>query len=124
MLPSELRETNAEYTPNTSLGVVLDLTAVDHVDSPGIHILYRLSESLRDRGLALRSVIPPRRAAGDVLRPAGVVTNPKPSTASTKASASWPRAGRRISSPGERHPRRAQALASSPCLSRRGPTWS
>jgi anti-sigma B factor antagonist len=68
----ELREAITDYTPNDSLGVVLDLTAVDYVDSAGIHMLYRLGESLRQRGLALRIVIPPESAASDALRLAGI----------------------------------------------------
>jgi anti-anti-sigma factor len=68
----ELREAIAAYTPNDSLGVVLDLTSVDYVDSAGIHMLYRLAESLRHRGLALRIVIPPESAASDALRLAGI----------------------------------------------------
>jgi anti-sigma B factor antagonist len=67
-----LREAIADYTPNDYLGVVLDLSSVDYVDSAGIHMLYRLGESLRQRGLALRIVIPPESAASDALRLAGV----------------------------------------------------
>ena len=69
---AELREAIADYTPNESLGVVLDLTSVDYVDSAGIQMLYRLGESLRRRGMALRIVIPPQSAASDALRLAGV----------------------------------------------------
>ena len=72
---NELREAISDYTPNTSLGVVLDLTAVDYVDSSGIHMLYRLSESLGRRGLALRIVIPPESAASDALRLAGITAH-------------------------------------------------
>jgi anti-sigma B factor antagonist len=68
----ELREAITNYTPNDCLGVVLDLTSVDYVDSAGIHMLYRLGESLRHRGLALRIVIPPESAASDALRLAGI----------------------------------------------------
>lgn len=68
----ELREAITDYTPNDSVGVVLDLTWVDYVDSAGIHMLYRLGESLRQRGLALRIVIPPDSVASDALRLAGI----------------------------------------------------
>ena len=68
----ELRDAITDATPSDSLGVVLDLTAVDYVDSAGIHMLYRLGESLRQRGLALRIVIPPQSAASDALRLAGI----------------------------------------------------
>lgn len=72
---SELREAISDYTPNTALGVVVDLTAVDYVDSSGIHMLYSLSESLHRRGLALRIVIPPESAACDALRLAGITAH-------------------------------------------------
>ena len=68
----ELREAIADYTPNDSLGVVLDFASVDYVDSAGIHMIYRLGESLRQRRLALRIVIPPGSAASDALRLAGI----------------------------------------------------
>lgn len=67
-----LLESITDFTPNTSLGVVLDLSDVDYVDSAGIHMLYRLGESLRNRGQSLRVVIPPRSTAADALRLAGV----------------------------------------------------
>jgi anti-anti-sigma factor len=54
------------------LGVVLDLSAVDYIDSAGIHLVYRLGESLRARGQTLRIVIPPESPASDALRLAGV----------------------------------------------------
>lgn len=69
---TELRESITEHTPNASPGVVLDLSAVDYVDSAGIHMLYRLSESLRNRGQVLRVVIPPGSPAADALKLAGI----------------------------------------------------
>lgn len=69
---TDIREAIAETTPNDALGVVLDLSAVDYVDSAGIHLLYRLGESLRNRGQTLRVVIPPQSAASDALRLAGI----------------------------------------------------
>lgn len=69
---TDLRTAIAEGTPNGALGVLLDLSDVEYVDSAGIHMLYRLGESLRNRGQALRVVIPPQSAASDALRLAGV----------------------------------------------------
>jgi anti-sigma B factor antagonist len=69
---TRLRTAIAEATPNGALGVLLDLSDVEYVDSSGIHMLYRLGESLRNRGQALRVVIPPKSAASDALRLAGV----------------------------------------------------
>ena len=67
-----LRTAITDGTPNEARGVVLDLSATDYVDSAGIHLLYRLGESLRNRGQTLRVVIPPDSPAADALRLAGV----------------------------------------------------
>jgi anti-sigma B factor antagonist len=69
---TDLRDAINDATPNDALGVVLDLSDVDYVDSAGIHLLYRLGESLRNRGQTLRIVIPAQSAASDSLRLAGV----------------------------------------------------
>jgi anti-anti-sigma factor len=68
----ELRGAILDATPNDALGLVLDLSAVDYIDSAGIHFLYRLGDSLRSRGQTLRVVIPPSSPASDTLRLAGV----------------------------------------------------
>jgi anti-anti-sigma factor len=62
----------AQGTPNDALGVVLDLSAVEYLDSAGIHLLYRLRESLRARGQALKLVIPADSPVNSALRLAGV----------------------------------------------------
>ncbi len=68
----ELRSAIIEATPNDALGLVLDLTSADYIDSAGIHLLYRLGDNLRARGQTLRVVIPPTSPASDTLRLAGV----------------------------------------------------
>jgi anti-anti-sigma factor len=69
---AELRKAILEATPNEALGCVLDFTALDYIDSAGIHLLYRLGDNLRSRGQTLRVVIPPGSPASDALRLAGV----------------------------------------------------
>jgi anti-anti-sigma factor len=61
-----------EATPNTALGVVLDLSRVDYLDSAGIHLIYRLRQNLRARGQTLVLVIPADSPVQDSLRLAGV----------------------------------------------------
>jgi anti-sigma B factor antagonist len=61
-----------EVTPNTALGVVVDLSRVDYLDSAGIHLIYRLRENLRARGQKLMLVIPADSPVQDSLRLAGV----------------------------------------------------
>jgi anti-sigma B factor antagonist len=67
-----LRTAITDSTPNDALGVVLDLGDLDYIDSAGIHLLYRLGDSLRNRGQTLRVVIPPSSIASDTLRLAGI----------------------------------------------------
>jgi anti-sigma B factor antagonist len=69
---TDLRNALTEVTPNDALGMVLDLSSVDYIDSAGIHLLYRLGEALRDRGQTLRVVVPTDSAAHDALRLAGI----------------------------------------------------
>lgn len=69
---ADLRSAITEATPTAAAGVVLDLTDVDYIDSAGIHLLYRLGEVLRNRGQALRVVVPPTSPTSDALRLAGV----------------------------------------------------
>lgn len=61
-----------EATPNTAVGVVLDLSHVDYLDSAGIHLIYRLRENLRARGQKLMLAIPADSPVQDSLRLAGV----------------------------------------------------
>ena len=49
----------AEATPNHVLALILDVSALDYLDSAGIHLIYKLREKLRARGQTLRLVIPP-----------------------------------------------------------------
>jgi anti-sigma B factor antagonist len=69
---SQICDAIGEATPNTALGVVLDLSPVDYLDSAGIHLIYRLRENLRARGQKLLLVIPLDSPVQDSLRLAGV----------------------------------------------------
>ena len=64
-----------EATPNHALALILDVSALDYLDSAGIHLIYKLREKLRARGQALRLVIPADSPANDALRLAGVSRN-------------------------------------------------
>jgi anti-anti-sigma factor len=65
----------AEATPNHALGLILDVSDLDYLDSAGIHLVYKLREKLRARSQTLRLVIPPHSPANDALRLAGVSGN-------------------------------------------------
>jgi anti-sigma B factor antagonist len=69
---TQLYDAIGAATSNTAHGVVLDLTAVDYLDSAGIHLIYRLRESLRARGQKLMLVIPAQSPVQGSLRLAGV----------------------------------------------------
>jgi anti-sigma B factor antagonist len=61
-----------ESTPNRALALILDVSALDYLDSAGIHLVYRLREKLQARGQSLRLVIPAESPANDALRLAGI----------------------------------------------------
>ena len=65
----------AEATPNQALALILDVSALDYLDSAGIHLVYKLREKLRARGQTLRLVIQDDSPANDALRLAGVPRN-------------------------------------------------
>lgn len=61
-----------EALPNQALGLVLDLAAVEYLDSSGIQLIYRLREDLRTRGQVLRLVVPAGSPSHGAMRLAGV----------------------------------------------------
>lgn len=61
-----------EAVPNSSRGLIVDLGAVDYLDSAGIRLIYELREKVRTRGQTLLLVIPANSPAKDALRLAGV----------------------------------------------------
>jgi anti-anti-sigma factor len=58
--------------PNHALGLVLDLSEVDFLDSAGIQLIYQLREDLRARGQILQLVIPPTSPTSDALMLGGI----------------------------------------------------
>jgi len=62
----------AESTPNHALALILDVSALDYLDSAGIHLIYKLREKLRARNQGLTLVIPAESPSNDALRLAGV----------------------------------------------------
>ncbi len=61
-----------DETPNDAHGLVFDLSGIDYLDSAGIHLLYRLRESMRARGLTLAIVLPRESPVFGALRLAGI----------------------------------------------------
>jgi anti-anti-sigma factor len=62
----------ADRVPNEALGLVVDLSNVDYMDSTGIHVVYELRERLLNRGQQIRLVVPPGSPVAETLRLAGV----------------------------------------------------
>lgn len=54
----ELGDALAATMTNTSLGLVLDLTALDYLDSAGVQLILDLAGRLRKRRLQLHAVAP------------------------------------------------------------------
>jgi anti-sigma B factor antagonist len=69
---AEIARALADETPNDAQGLVLNLSGIDYLDSAGIHLIYRLRESLRTRGLRLAVVVPRESPVFDALRLAGI----------------------------------------------------
>jgi anti-anti-sigma factor len=58
--------------PNLEHALILDMSAVEYLDSAGIQLIYQLRERLRARGQTLRLVIPSSSPSHDALRLAGL----------------------------------------------------
>ena len=68
----QLRDELNAATSNDALGLVLDLSEVEYLDSAGIHMIHRLRDGLRTHGQQLRLVIPADSLVTSTLRLAGV----------------------------------------------------
>jgi anti-anti-sigma factor len=68
----EMGATVIGATPNEASGVVLDLSAVEYLDSAGIYVIFGMRASLQARGQSLILVIPPESPVHDALRLSGV----------------------------------------------------
>jgi anti-anti-sigma factor len=53
----ELREQLRKVVQNTDLGLVIDLSAADFLDSAGVHLLFEVAEDLGVRRLRLALVV-------------------------------------------------------------------
>ena len=68
----QIREALGRATTNQALGLVLDLSGVDYMDSAGIHLIHSLGSHLRSHGQKLALIIPPDSVINDALRLAGL----------------------------------------------------
>ena len=53
--------------PNSALGLVVDLSETEYIDSSGVHLIFDLADALRRRQQILCLVVPPDSFVGDVL---------------------------------------------------------
>jgi len=68
---SDLEETIVEAVPNTALGMVVDLSAVEYLDSAGVRMLVHLVERFRWRQQSMRAAAPDGSRVRGVLAMAG-----------------------------------------------------
>jgi anti-anti-sigma factor len=68
----DLRGELSRATPNAALGLVLDLSGVDYLDSAGIHLVHHLREDLHSSGQRLALIIPEGSPVNAALRLAGL----------------------------------------------------
>ena len=68
---SELEETIVDAVPNTALGMVVDLSGVEYLDSAGVRMLVHLVERFRWRQQVMRAAAPDGSRVRGVLLMAG-----------------------------------------------------
>lgn len=68
----ELRAALTEGTSNAAAGLVLDLSAVEYLDSAGVQLLFRLHDDLRIRAQRLTLVVPETSIVAATFRLAGI----------------------------------------------------
>jgi anti-anti-sigma factor len=56
-----------DVLPNHALGLVVDLTQTEYLDSSGVHLIFDLADALRRRQQILQLVVPTDSFVGDVL---------------------------------------------------------
>jgi anti-sigma B factor antagonist len=64
---AELSEQLLGEIPNTSRGLVLDLSETTYIDSSGVSLIFETAESLGNRRQELRLVVVPRSFVAEVL---------------------------------------------------------
>jgi anti-sigma B factor antagonist len=69
---ADLRAELSTTIPNDAIGLILDLTDIDYLDSAGIHLIHHLREDLRASGQRLQLVIPQSSIINATLRLAGL----------------------------------------------------
>lgn len=70
----ELRDALSRQVSNEALGLILDLTDVDYLDSAGIQLIYELREQLETRGQEIALVVASESPIDGALRVAGVAS--------------------------------------------------
>jgi anti-anti-sigma factor len=68
---SQLEETIVDAVPNTALGMVVDLSGVEYLDSAGVRMLVHLVERFRWRQQVMRAAAPDGSRVRGVLSMAG-----------------------------------------------------
>jgi anti-anti-sigma factor len=68
---SELEETIVDAVPNTALGMVVDLSGVEYLDSAGVRMLVHLVQRFRWRQQVMRAAAPDGSRVRGVLSMAG-----------------------------------------------------
>ena len=64
---AQVRAEIIEALPNSTLGVVLDLSDVDFLDSAGIRLIFEIARATDARGQSLRLAVPDGSLPGEVL---------------------------------------------------------
>jgi anti-anti-sigma factor len=61
-----------DAVPNSAMGLVLDLSKTEYLDSSGVHLVFDIADALRRRQQVLHLVVPEDSFVGDVLKSVNV----------------------------------------------------
>ncbi len=63
----DVRVKLTEGVPNTAMGMVVDLSAAEYLDSSGVQMLFEVADALRRRQQELKLVVAPESFVADIM---------------------------------------------------------
>lgn len=64
----QVRDRLTDAVPNTAMGMVVDLTSTEYLDSSGVQVLFEVADALRRRQQELRLVVDPHSFVADLMQ--------------------------------------------------------
>lgn len=63
----QVRDRLTDAVPNTAMGMVVDLSSTEYLDSSGVQVLFEIADALRRRQQELRLVVDPDSFVADLM---------------------------------------------------------